>query len=595
MLKIQHGDSKLKKIHFISDIRKLYNLINSKQKKQLLRILFIMIIGAIFEMLSIGLILPAFSLLNNPEQLANFGFTSTLNFSSLVVLFCLIFFLLFLTKNMFLIFMFWKQSKFTYSMLEHMSKKLFIGYLYRPFTFHLQHNSSELIKNIIGEVNVFTGVIKASMLFATEIIVMFFLLILLMYVDFMSALISILILGIFGFLFNRYTAKYTKKWGKARQFHDGYRIQHVQQGLGANKEIKLGGLEKEFGQKFIFHNLASAEIGQKQNFLENTPRLWIEILVVLIFSGLTITLVLSNKDMEAIIAILIVFALSAFRLMPSISRIVTSIQRLNYSMPVIEMIDREFNENNKIQKISNDNLSNVDDEIFKNWSLISLNNLTYGYHNSEKKVFKKLSFSIKRNTSIGIIGESGSGKSTLINILLGLLPIEKGDYLIDSYNVNKNLSNWQKKIGYVPQSIFLIDDTLKNNIAFGIPEKDIDPKKIKTALRLSHLEKFVDGFVEKENVLVGENGARISGGQRQRIGIARALYHDPEILIMDEATSALNFEIESEIMKDIYALNGKKTIIVVTHRLTALSHCDNIYKMEGHNLLKQNILNGIIK
>lgn len=578
---------KILNIGLLESYKKVYKILNKKQKSQVFWLLLIMFFGAIFEMLSIGIIIPAIEFFKDSEEVEKYDFILTYfsideytKIQLITIFFTVIYFLLYLIKNIYMVLMFWKQSKFTFSLMEYISKMLFSSYINQSYTFHLQRNSSELIRNVIGEVAVFNGVIKSTLLVATEVFVLVGIVILLLFVDPISTVIVGLIFVVSSWLFNRITSVYTIRWGKARQIHEGLRIQHVQQGLGGSKEIKLANCELEFIKRFNFHNAKSASVGQKQNFLENLPRVWIELLVIFILSFLVVVMTLQGRGFSEIAPTIIIFSMAAFRLMPSFSRIIGGIQRINYAIPIVDMIYSEFSNIKESSVNRSYTKSNLD------WGHINIKDVVYKYPNTKKIILNKVTCKIVRNTSIGIIGESGSGKSTLVNIILGLLQPDSGDVTVDEVSIFKDVEKWQGKIGYVPQTIFLTDDTLRNNIAFGIREEDISDQKIDTAIELSQLRKFIETLPEKENTLVGENGARVSGGQKQRIGIARALYHNPEILIMDEATSSLDSETELEIMNDINSLHGKKTIIIITHRLSTISGCDSLYKMENKILNK---------
>ena len=578
---------------WIEAYKKIFNLLNREQQKKLFWILILMLFGAILEMMGIGIIIPAINFIENSQLFPKYSLLlSKIHFGGLtdeqlaIVIFIGLFFIIYLLKNIFIAFMLWHQSKFTFNLMKFISLKLFNGYLNQTYSFHLQKNSSELIRNVIGEVNMFNGVIKSSMLIMTEGFVILGIVILLIYVDPFSTLIVGFIFILSSWFFNTITSSYTLKWGRERQFHEGLRIQHVNQGLGGVKEIKLARKESEFISIFGEHNSRSADVGQKQNFLENLPRLWIELLVILILSVIVIVLTFLGKDLSEIAPTIIIFAMAAFRLMPSVSRIIGGVQKINYAIPIVNMIDSEFSAMQEKRRFNQYTNNNNFINLNFNWSYINIENILYKYPNTSKKVLDQVSFKIVRNSSVGIIGESGSGKSTLINILLGLLSPSSGVIKIDKISIFEDLPNWQEKIGYVPQNIFLTDDTLRNNIAFGVKEEDISDQQIDMAIRLSQLAKFVDTLEEKENTFVGEDGVRISGGQKQRIGIARALYHNPEILILDEATSSLDSNTESEIMEDINSMHGEKTIIIVTHRLSTISKCDIVYQMKNNTLNK---------
>ena len=287
-----------------------------------------------------------------------------------------------------------------------------------------------------------------------------------------------------------------------------------------------------------------------------------------------------NKDFAYIVSLLGLFAAAAFRLMPSLTRIMNSIQKIIYNRPAINSIYKEF-EDFKKSVSQNKDLENIS---FSHQ--LNFQNLSFKYPDSNKLILNGLNFTIKSGATIGIIGESGTGKTTLINILLGLLQPTKGEILVDGKKIKNNLKGWQKMIGYVPQDVYIMDDTIKKNIAFALPEEQINKEQVISSIKKSKLEDFVSNLEDGMNTNIGEFGDKISGGQRQRIAIARALYRDPKVLIFDEFTNSLDLETEKNILKEVFNLKGKKTVIMIAHRLTTLENCDLIYKIEEGKILK---------
>lgn len=307
--------------------------------------------------------------------------------------------------------------------------------------------------------------------------------------------------------------------------------------------------------------------------LTDLPRLWLELLAVAGLVALVLVLLVQGKPPTTLLPILGVFAAAAFRIMPSANRILGALQNLRYSLPAIDKLYQEILLlNNTASNESNDTM------LFQN--MLTLEQVTYRYENAEHRALNGVSLNIKWGTAVGFIGTSGAGKSTLVDVILGLLTPASGRVLVDNVDIQSNLRGWQNQIGYVPQSIFLTDDSLRRNIAFGLSDDLIDDEAVLRAIKAAQLEAFVGGLSEGVNTLVGERGVRLSGGQRQRIGIARALYHDPGVLVLDEATSSLDMATEKSVMEAINALHGEKTLIIIAHRLSTVANCDWIYKME---------------
>jgi len=561
-----------------------------KQKKELKFFFFLSFAGMILETLSIGLILPFLSLLSENE--INYNFQKYLEIFSishftqieLINLAILLLIIIFTIKTLFLTFISYKQIKFLIRLKIEISEKLFTIYLKRPYNFHLQNNSAQLIRNLNDSKEIVV-VTKAVLILFTEIIVLLGLLTLLLLYEPAGTIFTSTILGLVGFIFYKKAQIKATKWGKERMFHEGLRMQHLQQGFGSIKEIKVLGRENTFINFFSSHNKLSNLAQFKENFLMSLPRLWFEWLTVLGMVLLVFVLMSYEKDLSILVPTLGLFAAVAFRLVPSIVRIMNSFQQILFGYPVAEAYSKEFNieknDSNKTESIKNDLIS------FK--EKIELNKINFTYPNTTNKILSEINLKILQGSSIGIIGDSGAGKTTLLNILLGLLHPNSGEVLVDGKNISNGIRSWQNLIGYVPQNVYLSDDTLKKNIALGIFEELIDNNKIEDCLKSSKLQGFISQLNNGVNTKAGEFGDRISGGQRQRIGIARALYHNPAILILDEYTNALDIETEKKIVCEVNLLKGKKTIIMISHRLSALSNCDKIYKITKKGILGHEI------
>ena len=366
--------------------------------------------------------------------------------------------------------------------------------------------------------------------------------------------------------------------GEIRQHHDGLRLLHLQQALGGSKDVKLLGRDAEFINRYKIHTNARVGAVQLSGTMQQLPRLWLELIAIGAFALLVITILVQGGGIGEIIPKMGLFAVAAFRLIPSINRILAATQTLKYCSPVIDVLQKELElpYDNEIKSVATS-------ESFKN--NLELKNISYTYPSSITPTIKNISLTIKQGTSVGLIGKSGSGKSTLIDILLGLLTPNSGVIAADGIDIEQNMRGWQNQIGYVPQSIYLTDDSLRKNIAFGLPAEEIDEEAVRKAISAAQLTEFVDLLPEGLDTIVGERGVRLSGGQRQRIGIARALYHNPTVLVLDEATSALDTATEKGVMEAVNALQGSKTIIIVAHRLSTIEKCDDVY----------NLLNGTIE
>ena len=571
---------------------KIYkDLLSIFEKKHLSRffvLIFLMIVGAIMETFGISLIIPLIGTLLSDEFILPNQLTSIIpalkEISKEQMIFASISFFVFfyLIKSIYLGFLVYIQSKYIYSVQRHVSTSLYKTYLYQPYSFHLNRNSGEIISNTITESMQFAlGFVSPLIYIITDILIIFFISALLFYVEPLGAL-SVMILFSIGSYFLYFLSKNRSAiWGEKRQENEAKRIKSAQQGLSGIKEVKLHGFEEIFAEFFSKSTSISLNSAMKQTTLQGMPKIFFELLTVIAISLLIFVLYNSGTSSSQLISTLGIFALAAFKLLPSVARLVTNIQALRFANPVINKIKNELGlEPKQVLFTSNNNLI-IEKEL-------TLKDISFQYDKSENYALDNINLSILSGQSIGIIGSSGAGKSTLVDIILGLLRPHKGKMLVDGKEINsENIKMWQKNIGYVSQSIYILDDSFKNNIAFGIPKDEIDDEKINNATKLAQLETFINELPEGLNTFAGEQGVRISGGQLQRIGIARALYNNPSILVFDEATSALDNKTEKSVMDSITNLQGNKTIIIIAHRLTTVKDCDIIIELDKGSIIKK--------
>lgn len=578
-------------------IKKLNLLLTKEQRRSGIMQLFYLFISMILETASIGLLIPALTIMSQGDigsrypsfkpLLEKLGNPSQEN---LLIYFMLLVVGIYFLKMIFLAIMAWKQSKFIYGLQSYFSQKLFNGYLFQPYSFHLQKNSAHLIRNATSMVAQMTGGLMALLSSLTELCTLIGILGFLIYVQPLATILIIAFLGISGGVFQRFTSKRLLHWGKAYQYHEVMRIQHLQQALGGIKDVKLLGREGEFINEFHIHNQGSATVSQRQQALQVLPRLWIELLAIIGMSGLVIIMVNRGNPLESVLTTLGLFAAAAFRMIPSLNRIMAATQSVRYAQPAIEIL---YDELCSIDKLPDDGRSDHGALPFKN--AVSLENIYFQYETSSVESLQNINLSIPQGSTIGFVGTTGAGKSTLVDIILGLLTPVRGVVKVDGVDINTSMRSWQNKIGYVPQTIFLTDDTLRRNIAFGIAPENIDEAAIERALASAQLSDFVNSLPEKLETIVGERGVRLSGGQRQRIGIARALYHDPSVLVLDEATSSLDNATEKSVMSAINELHGYKTIIIIAHRLSTVEFCDRIFKLESGKIVDEGETKKVLK
>ena len=542
----------------------------------------------IFEMLGLGILIPILGYMSNPSSLEGYQFLRKYNHiidfnnqTKIIYLSMTLLVIFYIIKSVYLMILTFKQNNFISNLSEYVSEKLFTGYLNSNYLFHLNSNSTILSSNVTHEVAQLTQLTQALLAFFVEFSVVFGIFSVIVYVEPIGALTVSFFLLISTVLFYKFTKKKLGYWGIRRQENLGLMYKNLAQGLSGIKDVKILGKEEHFKNEFKKPNSIFFQTQTKVNTLAQVPRYYLELVAVIGLAVLTFVMLIKGNKSNLIIPTLGVFMASAFRMIPSVNRIMAALQQIKFSEPAIDLIYKEFNLLDKNIKLTTElnklNKLNFEKEI-------DIKNIHFGF-NKEKKIIKNISFKIKKGQTIGIIGESGSGKSTLADIILGLLTPDEGEIEIDGTNISSNLRIWQNEIGYVSQSIYLIDDTLKRNIAFGFEDNDIDYELLWKAIDSSNLTEYINSLPDGLETYVGERGVRLSGGQRQRIGIARAIYNNPEILILDEATSSLDIKTEKVVMESINNMKGKKTIIIIAHRLSTIENCDFIIRVDKGKIL----------
>jgi ABC-type multidrug transport system fused ATPase/permease subunit len=560
-------------------------LLGKKNQKKFYFFIFLFFISMLIETAGIGIVIPILNLLtqdnfhlkiNNLIPIIDFAkYTNR----ELILYFIVSMLIIFTLRGLFLSLVSYLQSNYLANIRSDTSDKVFKIYLKKTFPFHLENNSATLVRNI-NDIMGYTVFVRNSLFLLIEIITFIGVGILLLLYDPLVSILSISIIGILGVIFHRYIQKKSKIWGEQRRAAQEKRLLYLQQGFGSIKDIKMYGREDFFINKFSFFNQTSANTEYNYVFTMSLPRYYFEWLTILGMSLVFFIFIFLNKPVASFIPTIGLFAAVAIRLVPSIIRISNSVQSMIFHAPVINNLLEILEEGKKDIKI--ENLSNEINIEFKN--LIEIKNLTYSYPRSKGLVLSNLNLNIKFGDTIGIVGATGVGKSTLINLILGLLEPSSGTILADNKNIYNGIKSWQRQIGYVPQSVYLLDDTIKSNIAFGVPDEKIDDKKIFDAVRKARLSSFFENINLRINNKIGEFGEKVSGGQKQRIGIARAFYNDPKIIILDESTSSLDIETEKQIINEISLLKGKRTILIISHRHSSLAHCEKIYELKNKEL-----------
>jgi ABC-type multidrug transport system fused ATPase/permease subunit len=569
----------------INLIIKLYSFFSSKEKKTLIWLILLLITGMILEMIGVALVFPVISILQNNKNSQNENFLiKNLNLDigneNNISMSLLVLVIFYLVKTFYVFFLTWKQNTFVSKLTFNLSKNFFKHYILQDYKFHLNTNSSFIIRNIRDEPEAISNILLALFGFITESSIIIGIGFLLMLFEPAGTLYLILFFSLCILIFQKIVKKRLQIWGKKRQFYNSKRSQYLSEGFGAIKDIKILRKEQFFNERFNVENHQYNYFNRMYLILNQLPRIYLEFLSVLGLSVLIFILTLSNDSYLKVLPVIGVFVAAAFRMLPSVNRIMSSLQTFKYFESSLDIL---YEEKKQLKDLYFDEFQS---DSYSLTSKISINNLDFRYDENSKNILNNFNLTISKGDYIGIIGSSGSGKSTLIDIILGLIMPISGNVKIDEIELKTNSSNWKKLIGYVPQTIFLTDDTVINNIALGVEPSDIDMSQINRIIKETQLDNFIDNLEYGLYTTVGERGIRLSGGQRQRIGIARALYNNPEVLILDEATSALDSDTESLILNELLQYKRNKTIIVIAHRLSTLSNCDKVIEISNGVIIK---------
>ncbi len=567
---------------FVKDI---LQILKEEDKKKFTLIILLMIVNTLFEVFGLGLIIPLISIVTNEnfifENKYIYFIYSQLNFnetSSFILFFCFLILFFFLIKTIILLFITYKLIRFSNYLNYNLTTRLFSIYLNQPFVFFLKINSSELLRNLRDEIGrCVKGVIHSSAEIISDSLLLISIIVFLFLIEPFATIFALVFFSSIGLLYYFATKNILFNWGEKKLILESKRYKNVIQSFNGIKEIILSHTQEDFSNNYKVNSKESIYIDGNSDFISKIPRNLFELLTILVFVLIMSNFILNEKKIEESLVILGLFGFAAFKILPSANKILNSFQLIKYHLPSFYLIKKEINR----EPQSNHKNNNQDMEFSKN---IRIKNLFFKYENTNKFILENINLDIEKNSMIGIIGQSGSGKSTLINLICGLILPSKGEILIDDKKEILNSNRWHSKIGIIPQEIFLFDDTIKKNIAFNMNDELIDEERLNLAIKYSNLTNFINDLDQKENTLVGERGLRISGGQKQRIGIARLIYRNSDLIILDEATSNLDNETEKSIMDSIKNFKGKKTIIIITHKRNTLENCDKVFSLKNKNL-----------
>ena len=550
----------------------VWSLLAEAERRKVFILSVFLVFGMVLEVMSVGALIPLIQVLTQSNLQSKYPLMNQVFPNSsdqfIVTMVLLGVVCVFLFKEILLGFSLWMQRGFIARLETRFQTEQFDRYTREPYEFHLTNNSSLLSRNILNSSNFINNVLDPIFMLLTDGFVTVALCVALVVIEPIAMFVTICSVGAVAMVFHGFSKQRIEKWGVERQLQDGMKLQQMNETFGGMKEIVMTGRGDYFRTRFSSNIGGLSHLNRKFTTLLGIPRLYLELLSVAGLAVLVLSMLALGRTSESLLPLLALFAGGAFRLMPAINRITFAFQSLRMGRPIVGVVQED------ILRVAS-SVPNVEvGKPVRFDHVIRFEDVTYSYPNTERTVIDGVSFEIKKGSEVGIIGTTGAGKSTIVDILLGLLKPTRGKVTVDGVDISTNIRSWQDLFGYVPHTIFLIDSSIRSNIAFGIDEQNIDDEKVVRALELAQLKEFVDELPAGMNELVGERGVRLSGGQRQRIGIARALYLDPPILVFDEATSALDMETEKEVMRSLDHLRTNKTILIVTHRTSALEHCD---------------------
>jgi len=573
-------------------IRKLWHIIPRESRLKLPILYGITLLSSTFEVIGIGLLIPVMTTISKGGDGGSasilqpvFEFFGVESKVSMIRLAVVLLFAAFFVKNVFMLLSGVVSGRVSQEMNRVLSTRLFRSYLFRPYTFHLQRNSAEMIQSIQGEAGQALGVSMSFIGLSRELLVGVGLTLVMVRTEAVAALTTLVLLGGGSVAYSRLSKRTLTRFGQQRKIWAPSVTQHLQQGLGGVKDIHVLGRTADFADQYTRQREKLDALGIRSGLVTGIGPRWIETLAL---GGLIVviwTVVAGERDADRVLPLLAVFAAATWRFIPTTNVVIKMFNDLRLSGPAIDAVYDELRHIEAEERIVRTRTDFTRE--------LALRDVTYTYPNAARPSLERVDVSVRSDETVGFIGPSGAGKSTLVDVVLGLLPPDSGQVLVDGRDLHAERLAWHATIGYVPQAIYLTDDTIRRNVAFGIADKAVDDAAVERALRSAQLWDFVASLPKGIHTIVGERGIRLSGGQRQRVGIARALYHDPKVLILDEATSNLDTETETEVMSAIRALHGAKTILIVAHRLTTVAHCDRVYRLEHARVVGEGSLEAL--
>ncbi len=581
----------------MKDIFKKFNkVLNKKQKSRVVVLIFMILIGAVLETLGVSMIYPLIETVMMPEVFEQnamivwicnvLGYTSAEQFVTFMLL-ALIF--IFIFKNLYLLLLYYVQHSFITNSQYRISRDLLKVYLNRPYEFYLNASTGDIMRTVYSDSTGIFNLLLQCMQFITEFMVAIFLGTYLLIIDpVMTIVMGILLVGI-TLLSSAFLKPRISRIGEESRQQQSKMYKTIMQSINSVKDVKVYakedaflGIYRKYGKRY--YNLA-----RDHEVLSSVPRLAIEAFSLSGVLAYMAVMMKLGQNVQTMVPQLSAFAVAAVRLLPSASRINTYLANIAYYRPTLDYVYANVELPKNVDERAAEAKAVTETDKLKFHDCIKVEQLYYKYPNTDKYIFENARMQVPYGKSVGIMGPSGAGKTTVVDIMLGLLRVESGTITCDGVNVLEHYGQWLANIGYISQTINMVDDTIRANIAFGVDVDDIDDARVWQVLEEAQLADFVRNLPNGINTVIGERGVRISGGQRQRVGIARALYHDPEILILDEATSALDNDTEAAIMEAIENFHGRKTMLIIAHRLKTIENCDIIYKVENGKITESSL------
>ena len=581
-------------------LQKINEIFDKKQKRQLVLLGFMIFIGGFLETLGVSTMIPVVTVLLTPEKVQEYidqyDFLSKIcnalhitSVNQVAVSLLLLLMAVYVIKNVYLLFLVYRQNTFITQNRNNMISRVMAEFLNRPYEEYLGADIPTVFRITDSDIPQTFALMLALLSLASEVVVSCLIFLVLFIQNVQMTLFVMLVFGVLTLVIVKVLKPRLNRIGAKNQAIQSRIAKWRIQATYGLKDVKVLNREEFFVRNYYETGKVGANVARNYAVLNNTPRLLIETIFIVSMLGYVAIYINGGGDVSEMMTTIATFGVAAIRVLPSVNRINTYITEIAYTTPSLNFVYENLQQGMKTDAMLAERKANSQKEKLKLDDKIELNHISFHYPDSDKNIFTDAHMVVPRGKSVGIMGSSGAGKSTIVDILLGLLHVQEGQITCDGVDIFKNYESWLAQIGYIPQSIYLIDESIRENIAFGIDADKIDEKRIWEVLEEAQLKEFIEELPEGLDTTIGDRGIRLSGGQRQRIGIARALYHNPEILVFDEATSALDNETEAAVMEAVNSFHGKKTMVIIAHRLNTIEKCDIIYKVENEKIVETSL------